>query len=79
MSHPTTMKVRPRKNSDGEYLQIFDQDNGDYLPPEGRIVPRSPFWIRRKNDGDVELVGSAAASQNPEPEAAPAPAKEGKK
>ncbi len=34
-------------------LQVFDPVSRDNLPPEGRIVPRDPYWVRRLRDKDV--------------------------
>lgn len=30
-----------------------DPEAGDYLPPEGRAVPRNAYWLRRLSDQDV--------------------------
>ena len=30
-----------------------DPEAGDYLPPEGRSVPRNVYWLRRLRDKDV--------------------------
>lgn len=30
-----------------------DPEAGDYLPPEGRDVPRNAYWLRRLSDKDV--------------------------
>ncbi|RJX32335.1 MAG: DUF2635 domain-containing protein [Oxalobacter sp.] len=31
-------------------------ESGKILPLEGARVPRTSFWLRRANDGDVELL-----------------------
>jgi len=36
-------------------LRVLDPDHGDLpLPPEGREVGLSSYWIRRLQDGDVK-------------------------
>lgn len=35
-------------------LQIPDPDRRDHLPPEGREVPETAYWLRRIRDKDVE-------------------------
>lgn len=59
---------------DGPVLRVV-RDPRDMvpLPPEGREVPLSPFWLRRLRDGDVEAV-SAEASPAPVLPDAPTPA-----
>jgi hypothetical protein len=37
-------------------LVIPDLDRNDVLPPEGRQVPETDFWLRRLRDGDVVLT-----------------------
>lgn len=32
---------------------VPDPERGDHLPPEGRTVTRSPYWVRRIKDQDV--------------------------
>lgn len=41
-----TMYVRPAKKG----LVIRDPNSGRRLPPEGALVPRSRFWLRRLAD-----------------------------
>lgn len=49
-------------------LRVLDPDHGDLpLPPEGREVVLSSYWLRRLEDGDV--VRAESASQ-PRPERA---------
>lgn len=42
------MFVRPAPG-----LKIRDPDLKDLLPEEGREVPETGYWIRRRRDGDV--------------------------
>lgn len=32
---------------------IPDPDKGGFLPPEGRAVEASAYWLRRVSEGDV--------------------------
>ena len=67
-----------------EGLAIRDPDLMDLLPPAGRQVPDSGYWMRRLADGDVvettpaeppsePLASGAAAEAEPEQPQAPAP------
>lgn len=47
---PSMFFIRPRKG-----LRIADPESGQYLPEAGRLMPRSGFWLRRLDDGDVAL------------------------
>ncbi|MDQ2484430.1 DUF2635 domain-containing protein [Pseudomonas putida] len=44
---------------------VPDPELGGVLPPEGREVPRDPYWLRRLRVGDVtdkkNAVGKASA------------------
>lgn len=42
------MYVKPVSGRD-----IPDPDKGGYLPPEGRAVEPTSYWLRRITDGDV--------------------------
>lgn len=33
--------------------QVPDPEKGGYLPPEGRTVEPTAYWLRRITDGDV--------------------------
>jgi hypothetical protein len=75
MPHPRTIFVRPAPG-----IRIADPQTGDYLPERGATVPRSGFWLRRLEDGDVtEGPGPAADAPRPGPQPdAPEPGKAGK-
>lgn len=45
-----TIKLRPKKG-----LTVL-KPNGEKLAVEGEKVERETYWIRRINDGDVEIV-----------------------
>lgn len=48
-----TAKVAPAKN-----MQVRDPDTFEILPASGKEVTLNPYWVRRINVGDVELVQS---------------------
>lgn len=48
-----TIKLRPKKG-----LTVL-KPNGERLAVEGETVERETYWIRRINDGDVEIVTEA--------------------
>lgn len=64
------MRVYPNPDVtvNGEPLKVRDPERGDFLPPEGRHVPRNTYWLRRKIAGDV------IEGMPPAPSADPAPA-----
>lgn len=62
----TSIKVRPTSG-----LQVLDPKTREPLPPEGRDVPRSRYWLRRLAEGDVALVGPPAPL--PRPDRSPKP------
>ncbi|MGO4326664.1 DUF2635 domain-containing protein [Cupriavidus sp. 2TAF22] len=41
---------------------VPDPQYRDNLPPEGRAVVRTPYWVRRINDGDVTIEGEPGAA-----------------
>ena len=45
-----TIRLRPKKG-----LTVL-KPNGEKLAAEGETVERATYWIRRINDGDVEIV-----------------------
>lgn len=45
------------------------KENGALLKPEGEIVERTAFWLRRAADGDVALTAADAAEPAPDAEA----------
>ncbi len=48
-------------------LKVRDPDLKDLLPDEGREVPDSYYWIRRRRDGDViEIKTAKPASAKPD-------------
>ena len=53
-------------------INMSDPDRRDRLPPEGREVPETEFWLRRLRDGDVRIAPEPAAEATPQPAAEPA-------
>lgn len=45
------MHVKPKAGG-----QVPDPDKGGFLPPDGRHVELTSYWLRRLRDGDVEEV-----------------------
>lgn len=53
----------PERLVEGEPVKVRDLNRGDYLPTEGRRVPRNQYWLRRLRDGDV-LEGMAPVNED---------------
>lgn len=49
------VKAAPRLIN-GEPLVVRDPDLKDHLPPEGRDVPETDYWLRRLREGDAVLT-----------------------
>lgn len=47
------VKPNPDKKVNGKALEVYDPTRREFLPPEGRDVPRSSYWMRRIQTGDV--------------------------
>lgn len=43
--------------------QIPDPEKGGYLPPEGREVEASAYWLRRLAEGDVTEAAAPAVPE----------------
>ncbi|OCG24728.1 hypothetical protein A9G11_03480 [Gilliamella sp. wkB108] len=43
--------------------QVYDPDNGDYLPIEGRNIEFNQYWARRLTNNDVEEVTNIKVKQ----------------
>ncbi|MCL1915672.1 MAG: DUF2635 domain-containing protein [Desulfovibrionaceae bacterium] len=67
MSHPAAFFVKPAPG-----LRIPDPASGDCLPEQGRLVPRSGYWLRRLKAGDVVLAEAPSVPAAPK-KAAPKP------
>lgn len=62
MSNDRSMFVKP-----GEGRVVHDPERGEDLPAEGRSVPRTAYWVRAVNSGDVVIVESDGAAGNAKP------------
>lgn len=71
----TDMKDRRMYVVPTDNLKVFDVIRRDMLPPEGREVKVSNYWLRRVKVGDCVLGKPAAKTQAPKPQ----PKKESKK
>ncbi|MBQ8661182.1 MAG: DUF2635 domain-containing protein [Alphaproteobacteria bacterium] len=73
------VKPNPNKKVGGQKLKVFDPARREFLPDAGRDVPKTPYWQRRLNVGDVvpaEPAKAPAKTAKPEkPANSPAPAK----
>jgi len=47
-----TFKIKPTDPS----VTVRDPETRRPLANKGESKPRNPYWIRRLNDGDVEIV-----------------------
>ena len=54
--HQSNFYIRPAVG-----LTLRDPATGEPLPPEGGLMPRSAFWLRREKDGDVVQAAPAVA------------------
>lgn len=43
--------------------RVYDPDNGDYLPADGRNVEFNQYWARRLTNNDVEEVTNIKVKQ----------------
>ncbi|QJQ02109.1 DUF2635 domain-containing protein [Herbaspirillum rubrisubalbicans Os34] len=61
----------------GEGRVVHDPERGEDLPAEGRSVPRTAYWVRAVNSGDVVIVESdgAVGTAKPAVKAAAKPAR----
>jgi len=64
-TQPEIVFIKPkhgRKVPIPQYMRDTKEYFGDYLPEEGLQVQKTLFWIRRKQDDDIEEVSQ---SDNP--------------
>ena len=57
------VKPNPDKKVNGKALEVYDPTHRGMLPPEGRDVPKSPYWMRRVQTGDVIRVDAPAKKE----------------
>ncbi|WP_334469494.1 DUF2635 domain-containing protein [Arsenophonus sp. PmNCSU2021_1] len=58
-TQPEIVFIKPkhgRKVPIPQYMRDTQEYFGDYLPEEGLQVQKTLFWIRRKQDDDIEEV-----------------------
>ena len=55
------VKPNPNKKVGGQKLKVFDPARREFLPDAGRDVPKTPYWQRRLNVGDVVPAEPAKA------------------
>lgn len=56
---PEIVFIKPkcgRKVPIPQYMRDTNEYFGEYLPEEGLRVQKTIFWIRRKQDGDIEEI-----------------------
>ena len=58
------VKPNPNKKVGGQKLKVFDPARREFLPDAGRDVPKTPYWQRRLNVGDVVPAEPAKAPAN---------------
>ena len=49
------------KPADG--LKVRDEASGQHLPPEGKEVPETTYWLRRLRSGDVVRIDPPVLSE----------------
>lgn len=47
-----SMKIKPTNKN----TPVRDPETRRPLADEGEVKPKNPYWMRRLNDGDVEIV-----------------------
>lgn len=67
------VKPNPDREVNGKALEVYDPTHREFLPDEGRDVPRSPYWIRRLQTGDVVRVQAATESKGEKAQKADSP------
>ena len=65
------VKPNPNKNVGKEKLKVFDPVRREFLPENGRDVPRTAYWLRRLKVGDVILDDGNAPKEAEAPKAKP--------
>jgi len=61
-TQPEIIFIKPkhgRKVPIPQYMRDTKEYFGDYLPDEGWSVQKTLFWIRRKQDDDIEEVSQS--------------------
>lgn len=50
-----------------EGRQVPDPEKGGFVPPEGRHVGHTQYWLRRIADGDLAEADPPAVAEEPGP------------
>lgn len=50
---PYHLKPNPDRDVNDIALKVLDPVRGDFLPKEGRQVPKNSYWLRRIRKGEV--------------------------
>ncbi|MDX2265444.1 MAG: DUF2635 domain-containing protein [Hyphomicrobiales bacterium] len=75
---PDLAFVRPNPERPGLLVRMPERNMAP-LPPEGRAVPLTEYWVRRINDGAVVLADDPGAQPTLPAPAEPAPKPRAKK
>lgn len=67
------VKPNPNKKVGKEKIKVFDPVRREFLPENGRDVPKTAYWIRRLQVGDVVSVDDKAEAGQPTPQNPAAP------
>lgn len=77
------IKPNSEKKVEGKPLQVYDPQRRDFLPPEGRMLTPTSYWLRMLRCGDAVKVSppatEAAAAPVETASEATAPKKSAKK
>ena len=57
------VKPNPNKKVGEEKVKVFDPVRREFLPETGRDVPRTAYWLRRLQEGDVVLDDGTAPAE----------------
>lgn len=58
------LKPNPDKKVDGKPVSVPDPITGEPLPEDGKVVPKSTYWLRRLQCGDAVHVVTANTDVN---------------
>lgn len=67
------VKPNPNKKVGKEKIKVFDAVRREFLPENGRDVPKTAYWIRRLQVGDVVSADEKAETKQPTPQSPAAP------
>lgn len=67
------VKPNPNKKVGKEKIKVFDPVRREFLPENGRDVPKTAYWIRRLQVGDVVSADDKAETNQPTPQSPATP------